>query len=870
MISEDICSTCLAGKTLRIRFLNRMGTSIQNALAKGIRILLSKVVTLMIVAVTTAFAPQSRTVAERPSVAGYIVPATAVDSRPLAVIDRTDIELSGMNNVWDLLQGRLRFNSFGIHRAFIHGSGYSAVLVNGRRISDSTFDMAALPIAAVERIEILSDSAAALHGGHAIGGAVNIVLRREHKGVEVVGSAARPNQKGGDSEYGSVLWGGALGRGHVTVGVDIFRREEIRDADRAYSRASWIPGGSFADASGVSVGGNTVFIGVDDGTLARSLGNCEGSAYVRGLTDPYGISGTGCGFAYADIKWQWERYERESLFLNLDHPLGEEAEMYFDIRVAWADTAFRFAPSVGTFTFTPSEPLRQSLLQDPEIGTLPEKLTVAHRFVSHGNRDWLTDLEEYDFTAGLQGRFSNGIGYDAHLRYYRHDAVETGNTFVSESAIQGAIDEERYNLENPLSMDPVHLATVSETGLQLTRDQLTDHKTARASLEGTAFALGGGDMRWVAGAEIADEDWRDIYEYRDSKNGSYDAADVLGSAGNSASGRRQRESLFTEMSLPLTSDWEFILAARRDNHDDVGATFSHQVASRYRLNEALAIRGSWSGGSRAPSLYLLHHRESLSYPYICDRTTHSGDLEGCDRYQVERSTAGNPNLKPNKAESYSLGAAMSLDPLTLSVDWFQIGISDQPTRLTAQTAIDLEAEGLLPPGVMVIRDGDLITRIKSPWVGSGETDISGLALRARANWETDWADVVFDARWSRVTDYEHRVAGEIQPGDYPRNRVHVSARASRAAVTVNWSIHAVSGYSNVLETGRYEKWIGHDITLRWRDAFGVSGLDLIGGVLNVGDRGPSIDPTNPDAPDLSLDSALGRTLFVTAKFSFGS
>ena len=66
---------------------------------------------------------------------------------------------------------------------------------------------------------------------------------------------------------------------------------------------------------------------------------------------------------------------------------------------------------------------------------------MAHRFVSHGNRDWLTDLEEYDFTLGIQRRLASGIGYDAHLRYYRHDALEVGDTFVSESAIQTAIDE---------------------------------------------------------------------------------------------------------------------------------------------------------------------------------------------------------------------------------------------------------------------------------------------------------------------------------------------------------------------------------------------------------------------------------------------
>lgn len=88
-------------------------------------------------------------------------------------------------------------------------------------------------------------------------------------------------------------------------------------------------------------------------------------------------------------------------------------------------------------------------------------------------------------------------------------------------------------------------------------------------------------------------------------------------------------------------------------------------------------------------------------------------------------------------------------------------------------------------------------------------------------------------------------------------------------MTAQWTSHAISGYRNAEETGRYERWIGHDATLRWNEAFGVSGLDLMGGILNVGDRRPSIDSANPDAADLRLDSALGRTLFLSARLSSG-
>ena len=830
-------------------------------------------VRLIIIVATTAIIPRIYAADWIPSVAGQISTAPSDAVRPLTVIDGEDIKLSGMRNVYDLLnaaQGRGRYNNFGIYRPFVLGSGRVAVLINGRRISDSTFDFDTLPIAGVERIEILGDSAAALRGGHAIGGAVNIVLKRNLEGLHVQASPAWTTQAGGDFGQGSVLWGSAIGRGHLTIGADLFRREVIRDRDRDYSRASWTPGGPFAGTSGVSSGGNTLLINTGDKTVGRSLGKCEGSAYTGVLTQPPGTSsGTGCGFAYADIAWHLQpnaRYGRESLFFNLDYPLGKNVDMYLDFRSAWADTSERYAPPVGTFSFTPSEALKQKLRRDPEIDTFPDKILVAHRFVGHGNRDWRTDTDEYDLTLGFRGRFIDAIHYNTYVRYYRHDAVEIGDTFVSETLAQQAIEEGRYDIKNPFSTNPAHLAAIHDTGLRLTRDQVTDHKTARVSFDGSAFALDGGNAKWAVGAAFAQEERRDVYDYRDVGNRSYEASDVLGSAGNSFSGERQRWSAFTEVALPIRNDWDLVLAGRLDEHDDVGTAFSHQIASQYRLHKTLTVRGSWNRASRAPGLGALRQLKAIDYPRVCDKTTFTGDLRNCNRYQVKRASGGNPNLKPDDAESFSLGAVMSLGPFSLSADWFQIGLSDVPTRLSAQSIIDLEAEGRLPSGVTVTRDGDFIDLIESPLINGGESDVAGFNVQGNMDWKTDWADMVVAAYWVHVTEDEFRVAGERQPGDYPRNRVHALFRASRGNVTANWSVMAISGYSNVLETARYKAWLGHNVTVQWRDALGVKGMDVTGGILNIGNRGPS--RATRQYVDLTQDSARGRTLFLTAKISF--
>ncbi len=831
------------------------------------------IVIAMVVATTTTVPPQVKADDWIPSVAGQIPTASAEAVRPLTVIDREDIELSGMRNVYDLLNsgyGRGYFNNFGSFRPFVAGSDRVAVLINGRRVSDSTFDLDTLPISGVERIEILGDSAAALRGGHAIGGAINIVLKRDLEGLQVQASPAWTTEAGGAFGQGSVLWGSALGRGHLTIGADLFRREKIRDKDRDYSRASWTPGGPFAETANVSVGGNTLLLNTDGKTVGRSLGKCEGSAYTGVLTQPPGASsGTGCGFAYADVAWHLEpnaHHERETLFFNFDHPLVQNVDMYLDFRAAWDGTAERYAPPVGTFSFTPSETLKQKLRQDPEIGTLPDKVLLAHRFAGHGNRDWQTDTDEYDVTLGFRGRFIDRINYNTYVRYYRHDTLVIGNTFVSETLAQQAIEAGNYDIENPFSTDPAHLAAIRNTGLTQTRERVTDHKTARIVFDGPAFALDGGDAKWAVGAAFAHEERRNTYDYRDVENRSYEASDVLGSSGNSFSGERRRWSAFTEVALPVRNDWDLVLAGRLDEHDDVGTAFSHQITSRYRVHKALALRGSWNRASRAPGLNALHQRHASTYPYICDKKTFTGNLQDCPRYEVERTFGGNPNLKPDDAESFSLGAVMSLGPISLSADWFKIALSDMPARLSAQSIIDLEAEGRLPSGVTVTRDGDFIDLIESPLVNSGESDVAGFNVQGTMDWKTDWVDVGFSAYWSHITEDEFRVAGEVQPGDYPRNRVHALLRANRGNVTANWSVMAVSGYSNVLETGRYKAWMGHNVTIQWRHALGVKSMDLTGGILNVGNQGPST--ATQQEVDLTQESARGRTFFLTAKISF--
>ena len=152
------------------------------------------------IAAVLFMAPSQSAAVEREASVASDIPQVAADPvRPLAVIDREDIALSGMRTVSDLLVSRQRSNSFGLNRVLVLDSRV-AYLINGRRISDSTLDLSTLPISAVKRIEIFSGSAATLHSGHAIAGEINIVLSLGENGVEISVLAARPTDAGGDKK----------------------------------------------------------------------------------------------------------------------------------------------------------------------------------------------------------------------------------------------------------------------------------------------------------------------------------------------------------------------------------------------------------------------------------------------------------------------------------------------------------------------------------------------------------------------------------------------------------------------------------------------------------------------------------------------
>ena len=806
--------------------------------------------------------------------AGALAPAPQI----IAEYDRGFIERYGAQTFGEMLDT-------GIIRYFFTGGRDLLIMVNGRPYTTTANDRAldTLPLSAVERIEVLrAESLGTLGGRAALSGAFNLVLRKDLDGFDVRTVARLPSRDGGRARQGGVVWGGEIGTGgHMTVGVDILDRKEIAGRTREHSSSDW-EGGSFAEARNVSVGGNTVYIfdTSADELRAVALGECNPAlGYTGPLSNPPGIDSgdKGCGFAYGSVWWDSESYDQKNAILNLDHPLGEHAELHVDANLTQGRSAFRYAPSVDVFSVAPGESLLAAINAsareaDPAFEATGEDVfSVAHRFIGHGNRDWKTDTEEYDFSASVEGRLAEGLGYDARVSAWRLDGAVRGDTFVDAEIIRQEIAAGRYDLTDPRSMEPDHRGAIRRSSLREEEDFGGRYLGARLALEGAGPGIGGRATAWTAGIELAKYEYHHLLAFRAGDGRTRDVTGVLGSAGTSYAGERDEAGAFAEVSLPIADTVDVRAAARTDEYDDVGGLRAWRLGAEYRPSDILTLRGSWSAGDEAPSMYHLHSTVAQGFPFVRCIPESGPPPRTCDTanwVQVERLASGNPELGPSRSERRSIGAEARRGPFYLVADWYRLTASGLPGLHDATWAMLNHPE--CPPG----GGSDCIERaagevtMHQDFANIVETEILGVNTRFGARAETGWGFVAARGFWRYVADSEERVAGEEQPLPLPRHAVRIEASVGRGDLTAFWAVNWRDEIENRWDDGRFNSWTGHDVTLDWRKPLGIENMRVTAGVYNVTDAKLSTNTADPSAIDGPRAAGWGRTFFATLNMRF--
>ena len=195
--------------------------------------------------------------------------------------------------------------------------------------------------------------------------------------------------------------------------------------------------------------------------------------------------------------------------MNFSYPLGDTADIYVEGRAAKEELKMVWAPEPGGFRLAPDEMLRNSLIESIEgldESNFPERITVAHRFLGHGNRQWDSNLEEYDLALGLRGDIKDNIRYDGYVHYNRYDYVQSARTFIHGPIIEAALESGDYDIQNPLSQAEEHKAAISESSVRGELKYETDYIETGLELDGPLFELMGNKLLWSAGLQVAKED----------------------------------------------------------------------------------------------------------------------------------------------------------------------------------------------------------------------------------------------------------------------------------------------------------------------------------------------------------------------------
>ncbi|KGB54702.1 TonB-dependent receptor precursor [Sphingopyxis sp. LC81] len=134
------------------------------------------------------------------------------------------------------VNGASTFNLRGI------GPNATLTLINGNRFAytgvSSVIDVSAIPVSAVERIEIVADGASAIYGADAVAGVVNILLKRDYEGLSATARVGASTDGGNMQQQYGLLGGKAWSLGGLLAAYDYSRSSAIRAGDRDYAGAA--------------------------------------------------------------------------------------------------------------------------------------------------------------------------------------------------------------------------------------------------------------------------------------------------------------------------------------------------------------------------------------------------------------------------------------------------------------------------------------------------------------------------------------------------------------------------------------------------------------------------------------------------------
>ena len=669
-------------------------------------------------------------------VTGTLIKRTDFETpSPVQVITSQDLQQSGytnfsqvMNNLAANGQGTL---SQGFEGAFAAGAsgvalrgltvGATLTLIDGERMvaypltddgERSFVDTSAIPLVAVDRVDVLKDGASAEYGSDAIAGVVNVVLKKTYTGFEFSAEGGSTSHWDGTTERltGIAGVGDLADNGYnAYLAIEYRHQDEIYDQNRsgAWTRLNWIPEGgsnaefgagsdwaqlqsgpSFPIASGYYLVPASAGSFQDPGVIfptaacpsATALANDQCTfTESREQIQPQTGNLNAIGRVTVKLAGDWEAVVTGSMFRSLAEQTGIDANTVPSPYSPGSPFQFvAYGPGFVTVTNpvtltvpvgNPMNPTTQPLYP---VGNLYEFGAYADQIATTTYRLFV-DFKGSALGWDLDGNFG--------WMFARNDQDYYG--LINYSALQTALDNGYVFGEGGAAAAGISPKISSEATNAL---QVIDLRGARS-----LFMLPGGPLSLGVGLGF-NHRYLDATQNPLAADGNYQVVNA-----SYAYGGQTDDNAYAELEAPVIQGLELDAAERYDHYNNVGGADVPKFGVKYSPIKQISVRGTYGKGFRAPnpaevgnaaSAFLLGN---YADPYLCPSSNNNPYLPQYNLNYAKAPAAGdvayycnfpavflqgtNPDLKPETSTNYTYGVILTpVDQARLSVDFWDIKV----------------------------------------------------------------------------------------------------------------------------------------------------------------------------------------------------
>jgi iron complex outermembrane receptor protein len=841
--------------------VNKLSSAVRLALSLGA---VATAGSVTAIAQDTGTTPQKGQSLETIVVTGSNIRRVDIETAsPVVTIDRAQIQASGKVNLGDLIQElpsmagaamTPQVNNGGAGTAGVSlrglGSSRTLLLINGHRIPAQLQDLNLLPVAIVERIEVLNDGASAVYGSDAIAGVVNIITRTNYQGAEIGADYGEADKDDGQRKALHAVFGQTTDKGSIVFGIQYDKQDPISAANRNVSKnaqylynsgvnshagSSRTPGGRFfipAGSPAATAAGCT--------SVTLSGNKLPGQTTAPGAGDFRCYSSQTDGFNFQAVgNYDLIPNERTGVFLLGNYKLTDNVEAYVELLYHKMVAHQQLAPYpfdlVGNNLIVPADQYYNPF--GVTFGNNGASSTIALRLTSIGDRGLKIANTTEMGNAGLKGTFGDtSWNWDAHVSYGKLTLETQDLNYINISQLApdfGCTTAPGAGACTPIDIfnqsDPSTLALLNAAKINPFTSTLYQMKSAEASVNGSLFSLPAGDIQLAVGGSYRKE-------YEDTQidpllNTTFNEVDGVPSlncpgpgsiCSSPTQGGYNVKEAYAELLVPILKDVPFVhslnvdIGDRYSKYSNFGSTNNWKVAIEYRPIEDLLLRGTVSKVFRAPTVSNLFAGPSQDAPTATDPCANNPSAsanKACQGFNVPKQVfsqltgfvmgsqfaaehgLSSAVLQPEFGKSFDYGFVYDpewIPGLSVNADYYRILLNNLIVSGagTAQTILTqcFNTQGPLCGNIFRATDGSIKFVIESAF-NSGNLVTQGLDVGAHYRLPTtEWGNFRVGVDGSYIQKYNIDQGGFVQDLAGHFDKTFGNFARVRGLATLDWNL----------------------------------------------------------------------------------